>query len=88
MGLELELLAVAARHADNVAFLHVLGSLHRLFEQLPAAWLNGRPLDAIERRLLRSDDLLQAHQCQSLRSFLLEALETEDAASMAALCEP
>ncbi len=36
--------------------------------------------------MLRSDDLLQAHQCESLRSFRLEALEAEDAASMAALC--
>jgi hypothetical protein len=52
------------------------------------AWLNARPLDALKRRMLRCcDDLLQSHQCQSLRSFLLEALEAEDAASLAALCE-
>lgn len=86
MDLELEMLAVAARAANNAAFLHLLGSLHRLFEQLPAAWLNGRPLEAIERRMLRTDDLLQAHECQSLRSFLLEALEVEDQASIATLC--
>lgn len=85
--LELQLLGVAAQGANNIAFLHALGSLHRLFEQLPAAWLEGRPLKAIERRMLRTDELLESRSSQQLHCFTLEALEAEDVASMAALSQ-
>jgi hypothetical protein len=47
--------------------------------------LEGRPLKAIERRMLRTDELLESRSSQQLHCFTLEALEVEDVASMAAL---
>jgi hypothetical protein len=82
---ELELLGMAARAANNKAFLYVLGSLHRLFEQLPAAFVEARATDAVERRLARIAELLEPRSSEPLHRFTLEALEAEDLASMAAL---
>jgi hypothetical protein len=83
--LELNLLALAAEVANNEAFLYAFGSLHRLFEHLPAAFAEARTPDAIERRLLRVADLLESRNSQQLHRFTLEALEAEDLASMAVL---
>jgi hypothetical protein len=82
---EIRLLAAAAYSVNNTAFLHALGSLQRVFEQLPAAWLEARPLAAVARRMSRTLDLLECRSGEQLYRLTLDELAIEDAASLAAL---
>ena len=85
LRLELELLAVAAAAANNQAFFYVLGSLHRLFERLPAAFAETRTPERIAERIAQIHKMMEEKNTDQLRHFTLESLEAEDQASVSAL---
>ena len=85
LNLELELLAAAAAAANNRAFFYVLGSLHRLFERLPAAFTEARTPERIAERVGQISRMMDARNTKELRRFTLESLEAEDQASAAVL---